>query len=193
MAFALTLALASAGPGRAADEPPASATAPARVAQCAECHGPDGNSRTPGVPSLAGQPAEFLLEQLAHFRTGRRSFAPMQAVALALSEAEAASLAAHYSRLPARTSGNADADADLMSKGRALAALRTCGSCHRSRFEGGGRVPRLAGQREDYLRASLLAYREQLRASPERVMVAIMDQVPDGHIQALAHFLAHQP
>src|SRR5438128_4836453 len=34
---------------------------------CIACHGPSGNSVVPVNPSLAGQPAEYISLQLAHF------------------------------------------------------------------------------------------------------------------------------
>jgi cytochrome c553 len=159
-------------------------------ALCAGCHGADGSSTTVGVPSLAGQPAEFLEVQLRRFRDGERASEAMEPIARELSESQSHALAEHYASLPPLAAED-DGDAALLAKGRAIATYRVCGSCHRSDFDGGGLVPRLAGQREDYLHASLLAYREQRRASPERVMVAATDWLPDEHIRALAHYLAH--
>ena len=159
-------------------------------ALCASCHGADGRSTHPGVPSLAGQPIEFLEAQLRRFRDGERISDAMQPVARGLSDSQLHALAEHYARLPARGAEDGG-DTALLAKGRAIARNRMCGSCHRRDFHGSGLVPRLAGQREEYLRASLIAYREQRRASPERVMVAAADRLPDEHIEALAHYLAH--
>ena len=39
-----------------------------RVAACAACHGPGGNSVTAGIPSIAGQPRLFVENQLVLFR-----------------------------------------------------------------------------------------------------------------------------
>ena len=43
-----------------------------RIAQCAGCHGEDGNSRMENIPSLAGQPEFFVLNQLFLMREGVR-------------------------------------------------------------------------------------------------------------------------
>ena len=43
--------------------------ASAAVALCESCHGPGGNSPTPGTPSIAAQPANFL-ETTVFFREG---------------------------------------------------------------------------------------------------------------------------
>ena len=38
---------------------------------CAACHGPDGNSATSANPNLAGQHADYITLQLAHFKAGK--------------------------------------------------------------------------------------------------------------------------
>jgi cytochrome c553 len=45
----------------------------AKLAVCAACHGPDGNSVMDGVPSLAGQPKVFLENNLILIREGIRN------------------------------------------------------------------------------------------------------------------------
>ena len=39
---------------------------------CAACHGENGNSANPAVPSLAQQPAQFISTSLFMFREGNR-------------------------------------------------------------------------------------------------------------------------
>jgi cytochrome c553 len=51
-------------------------------------------------------------------------------------------------------------------------------------------MPRLAGQREDYLRSTLVAYRDGTRGGADTTMNDIMQGVSDDDIRALAHFLA---
>ena len=41
-------------------------------AVCSSCHGEDGASATPELPSLAGQSAAAIYKQLHDFRTGAR-------------------------------------------------------------------------------------------------------------------------
>lgn len=61
--------LAMAGTSHAADPNLARNLA----ATCANCHGTDGRAIAQGeLPSLAGLPKAYLLEQLAAFRDGRR-------------------------------------------------------------------------------------------------------------------------
>ena len=44
-----------------------------RVAPCLACHGENGDSPHPVVPSLGGQPAPYLLIQLYLFRENQRA------------------------------------------------------------------------------------------------------------------------
>ena len=52
---------------------------------CLACHGPEGQSLTPGTPSLGGQPSFFVIAQLFLFRRGGRASAPMTEAAKSLS------------------------------------------------------------------------------------------------------------
>jgi len=47
---------------------------------CAACHGEGGNSTNPAVPSLAGQPAQFISTALYMFRAGQRKDAQGQTI-----------------------------------------------------------------------------------------------------------------
>ena len=49
-----------------------------RLAQCAACHGADGNSQIKDFPSLAGQPRVFLENQLVMIREGMRDIPAMK-------------------------------------------------------------------------------------------------------------------
>ena len=66
------------------------------LAACASCHGPDGNSKNPEWPKLAGQHAVYLINQLMAFQSGERRNALMSPQARRLSEADMHDLAAYY-------------------------------------------------------------------------------------------------
>ena len=44
-----------------------------KVATCVACHGQDGNSMVGLWPSLAGQNTNYLVRQLQHIKSGKRS------------------------------------------------------------------------------------------------------------------------
>ncbi len=161
------------------------------LAGCGECHGEDGNSATASIPSLAGQPEIFLTTQLILFREGLRHSAQMAPRARGLSDATVVALAAHFAALPARAAPTAG-DPDLLAQGRRLAQAGRCGGCHLPDFSGRQQIPRLAGQREDYLAAALAAYRDETRGGADTTMIEVMRGASDAEISALAHFLSRQ-
>ena len=70
-----------------------------KAQSCAVCHGPMGLAINPGPPTLAGQPAVYLVEQMKDFKSGRRQNPVMSVIAKPLSEADIHDLAAWYSSL----------------------------------------------------------------------------------------------
>ena len=84
-------------------------------------------------------------------------------------------------------------DQSRADKGRSLAKSMHCGQCHVSDFSGQNQIPRLAGQREEYLAAEMRAYRNGERTGGDTIMSAVLFGVKDPDIEALAHFLAHAP
>jgi cytochrome c553 len=100
-------------------------------------------------------------------------------------------IAAYYARqLPARAASNPDPD--KLARGAALARSMGCGACHMGDFSGQKQVPRIANQREDYLVATLKAYRDNKRVPPDTSMLGIMSKASDADIEALAHLISHQ-
>lgn len=182
----LALALAAALHGAT---PSAAQTLPERIAQCGGCHGEDGNSRLENIPSLAGQPAFFILNQLVLMREGVRRVQAMAPFVRDLNDSDIEALAQHYAKLPAKPSGEAT-DPALVERGVDLARRLRCGSCHLPSMAGQDQMPRLAKQRLDYLIYALKAYRDDKRPGADTAMTAVVFGVPDGDLAALAHFTA---
>ncbi|MEY3200865.1 MAG: hypothetical protein RIR70_415 [Pseudomonadota bacterium] len=67
-----------------------------KSAACAACHGADGNSQAPDFPRLAGQPEDYLVVALNHYKNGKRKNAIMSGQAANLSKQDIADLAAYY-------------------------------------------------------------------------------------------------
>ncbi|MGH8695952.1 MAG: c-type cytochrome [Burkholderiales bacterium] len=161
-----------------------------RLPLCAACHGADGNSEVAGTPSLAGQPKLFLETQLVLFREEVRVSPQMQPAVKGLSDREIVRLAAHYAVQPARPARREAGDPARVKQGIALARKLHCGSCHLPDFRGREQIPRLAGQREDYLTESMFAYRDNRRSGGDTIMAAALYGVSDADIRALAHYLS---
>ena len=161
-----------------------------RVQLCAACHGTDGNSVDPKVPSIAGQPKLFLETQLVLFREELRKSDLMLPVVKGLKDPELIKLAEHFSKLPAKGMESGEPNPALMKTGQERAKALRCGICHLSDFSGQNQVPRLAGQREAYLEGEMRAYRDGKRTGGDTIMAAALYGVGDADIKALAHFLS---
>jgi cytochrome c553 len=166
--------------------------APEKAPLCNVCHGMHGNSATPGTPSIAGQPALFVENQLVLIREGVRKVQPvMEAAVRGMKDAEIRALARHYAaQKPVAAQG--EPEPALMKQGAALVRKLHCASCHEKDFRGREQMPRLAAQREEYLESAMNAYRNYTRTGGDTLMAASLYGTSGSDIRALAHFLAHQ-
>ena len=158
---------------------------------CEACHGNPERAPLPGTPWLAGQQNDFLEAQMFLFREGLREAPQMAGVLKGVTDFDFLDMAAYFSRqTPPRI--EAKRDPALHARGAKIAQGMGCGSCHLKDYRGQRHLPRVAGQREDYLAATMKAYRDNKRTGSDTSMNGILYKVPDGDIDALAHFLAHQ-
>ncbi|HEY0663017.1 MAG TPA: c-type cytochrome, partial [Thiobacillaceae bacterium] len=63
---------------------------------CAKCHGEDGNSKTPGTPSLAGQQPHYLVVAINEYLSKERKAAPMHALLPGMTKLDKESLALYF-------------------------------------------------------------------------------------------------
>jgi cytochrome c553 len=160
-----------------------------RIQQCKACHGEDGNSRIEKIPSLAGQPEFFLLNQLILMREGVRQVEPMAPFVKGLTDKDATALATHFAALAPKPTDE-PVDPALVKRGAQIAAQRRCASCHLPSLAGQDQMPRLAGQRIDYMIETLKAYRDDKRTGADTAMTAVIFGLSDADLAALAHFAA---
>jgi cytochrome c553 len=160
-----------------------------KVKLCAGCHAPDGNSVTAGTPSIAAQPKIFLENYLVMTREGIRGSPTMQALLKGVPDKEIVELAKHYTVLKA-TGTKDPADKNLFQKGKDIAAKNRCGSCHLPHFRGREQMPRLAGQREEFLAEVMLQYRQNKRPGGDTLMAAALYGIPEADFKALAHYFS---
>jgi cytochrome c553 len=147
----------------------------AQLHACAGCHGTDGNSTIAGTPSIAEQPRIFIENYLVMTREGIRGSAVMQGLLKGMPDKEIIALAKHYSGLKAKAAGG-PIDRKLYQRGKAIAAGNRCSSCHDSTFRGKDQMPRLAGQREEFL-AVMLQYRQNRRPGGDTIMNASLQGI----------------
>lgn len=161
----------------------------ARLKSCAECHGEDGNSLNAGTPSIAAQPRIFLENYLVLTREGLRGSDEMQRLLKGLPDRDIVAFARHFSSLKAVPAPGA-VDRVLFERGRAIAARSRCGSCHLPDYSGREQMPRLAGQREEFLLEVMLQYRQNRRRGGDTMMSAALHGIPESEFPALAHFFS---
>ena len=193
MEIGLTLKTLAALTFLAASAPlmPASAqTAEQRLPACLACHGANGTAKLPGVPSLGAMPSDYVLTQLYMFREKMRVAAPMNALAEPLSDDDLRDLGEAVSKLPPPSpAGEALAAADA-DHGNALVNRYHCNSCHGGDLAGHDNIPRIAGQREDYLLKSLTDYKSGARPGYSPAMSEASKEISPEDIPVLARFVA---
>jgi cytochrome c553 len=161
----------------------------AKAAVCAACHGNDGNSTDPAVPSLAGQPAQSIATQLFQFREGNRQNPQMTPMAANLSNADMNNLAEYFAGLkPAPPKHQTSpANAEL---GPQLTKKFNCTQCHGPKLLGQQHIPRIAGQQVEYLRAQLKGFKASTRADLDGNMTSAAQALSDKDIDVLVDYLA---
>jgi len=159
-------------------------------AACLACHGENGQSQTPEVPSLGAQPEYYVTIQLVMFRDKLRTVDIMNEVMAGASDDAVRELASFVSKLPPPKPVVDTPDPARIERARTLAHINHCNICHKQDFSGGENVPRLAGQREDYLVKALRGYKSNVRRGYDASMADVIQPLSDEQILDLAYYLA---
>src|ERR1043166_5985969 len=163
-----------------------------RVAPCLACHGEKGQSVTENIPSLGAQQAPYALIQLFMFREKLRVFEPMNDITKPLTDDDIRTFSDFIAKLPKPEPSEAG-DPARMARAQAVAQQHRCNSCHNPDFSGKDNVPRIAGQREDYLAKTLGEYKSNTRHGYDGSMADVMAAVTPEQIADLAYLLARTP
>ena len=193
MILARLLAVALAATALPAAAAAQSAARGAELAQqaCTSCHGADGRSQQPDIPSLAGQQPDFITLQMILFREGVRQQPVMNQFAQGLPDRDIEDLAAFFASLPPGPPDDRPArDQALFDRGRALSVRMNCGVCHLQDYRGRNQVPRIAGQREEFLARTMADYRDGHRIGADPQMNGAVFGTSDADLAALAHYLS---
>jgi len=163
-----------------------------KAALCIGCHGEGGISQMENIPSLAGQPDQFIQWQLVFFRAGTRKNEQMQPIVEQINNDDIRNLGAYFAALTPPKATKPDDNPDLSTKGAQAAAGRRCASCHTDSYGGTKAVARIAGQREEYLLKALHDYKSGVRSGGGMAAMAdVAYPLSEEEIVALAHYLAH--
>lgn len=157
------------------------------TAECAGCHGEDGNSDVPGIPSLAGQHVTYLIEAMRAYQDGLRKNDEMGPFVESLDGSTIEDMAYFYAAMiPKRSESQGEGDPYA-----GLAVTAPCVGCHAD--DGNNKdpkTPRLAGLDADYLVAAAEAYKDGSRAHD--VMREAVASLREKDILNMAAYYASQ-
>ncbi len=173
------------------------------IASCAVCHGASGEgNEARSAPRLAGLDASYVDRQLDLFASGKRGTEPgdafgpqMYVIAQSLQPADRKAAASHYA---STKSPPPPLTLDQSVAGqRGKQAYETCAACHGENGMGNADIgaPRIAGQADWYLLASLEAYHSGARGYddedvPGQQMRMALDGVDRSEFKAIAVYVA---
>ncbi|HEX2447205.1 MAG TPA: cytochrome c4 [Methyloceanibacter sp.] len=156
---------------------------------CATCHGEQGIPINKTTPVIWGQNAGYLFYQLRDFKSGARKNALMEPIAAQLQQEELLPLAEYFSKQKWPNLQQPSAPDDVATKAQKAIASIGCIGCHLDHFQGDGTTARLAGQWQDYLQATMLAFRDKSRGNNPG-MSDLMKATSTDDIAALSQYLA---
>jgi cytochrome c553 len=157
---------------------------------CFACHGPDGNSKNPDYPILAGQSWRYIYVQLKDFKEGRRSDPVMSAMAAGLSRDDMIALGNFFAAQKPEPTGF-KADGAKVEAGRKISDAVLCPMCHLGGFVGQNEIPKVAGQYPQYIRKQLLDFRAKRRTNDAGNMTSVAGTLSDDDIENLTQYIAN--
>ena len=159
-----------------------------KIQICVSCHGEQGATIMPVYPILAGQNFYYTYVQLKDLKSGYRKNEIMAAMVQDLEKDEMKLLAGHFSEQTwPETKHKSDAGKTDIAK-MAIDAGQ-CVQCHRGGFEGESRNPRLSGQNYEYLKKTMLDFKNKVRTN-SAAKNSLFATFSDEEIDALADYLA---
>ena len=166
---------------------------------CTACHGEGGGSKSTFIPILAGMDPAVIFKQLDDYRSGKRLWGVMGAMAKALSTQDSADVAAYFAVRPKGLAAiarggslHAKAESDSARRlafiGDEQRGIPPCTACHGPNGYKIG-APPLAGQHAAYIERQLAAFAQGLRQNDiNEQMRAIAGQLTPSEMHALAAF-----
>ena len=172
--------------------PVSAQTVKERLPTCLACHGEKGQSANPDIPSLGAQQKDYALVQLYMFREKLRKVDLMNEMARGLSDDDLRTLSETIAKLPAPVPVGDAGDAARIERAKDLVAKNRCNFCHTATFAGQDQIPRIAGQREDYLVKTLREYKSSTRYGYDPAMASVVEPLSDQDVADLAYYLTRQ-
>jgi cytochrome c553 len=161
---------------------------------CAGCHGEGGVSPSPLYPTIAGMNSAVIYKQLDDFRTGKRLWSAMSAIATTLSDQDSADVAAYFAQRPGglkpvvgegvpasgRSLRQPDFAIRVVFAGDPARGIPPCAACHGPGANKLG-APSLRGQHTEYIERQLAAFAQGMRQNDinEQMRVIAHELKPD--------------
>jgi cytochrome c553 len=173
---------------------------------CGACHGEQGVSPTPLIPTLAGMDSAVIYKQLDDYRSGKRLWGVMTAVATALPIQDSADVAAYFQSraggLPpvsgegipesGRSLRQGDPAIRLVFAGDPKRGVPPCAACHGPGAHKLG-APALRGQQAPYIERQLAAFAQGMRQNDiNEQMRTIAEQLTQDEMHAVAAYYGAQ-
>jgi cytochrome c553 len=186
----VALCVTSVAYAQAPPPPSKGASIAEKVDVCTTCHGPNGNSASPQYPVLAGQNARYLYLQLKDFKEGRRHDVQMDPMAASLERDDMLALADYFSKQKQAPSGF-KADSAKVALGKKKTDEVLCPMCHLGEFAGQNEIPRVAGQKYEYVKKQLSDFKAKRRTNDAGNMTSVAATLSDADIDNLAQYIAN--
>ncbi len=173
--------------------------------RCLGCHGENGNSTHPDIPTLAGQNASYLIKAMRTYRDKKRQNPMMADVAQGLSDEAIRRNAIFFAtRTPQAPENQNTAQRGMMETGMMKAGMMkfspmsdgeqlaaSCNGCHGSKGNSTtAGIPRLAGLAQAYLQNAIHHYRDGNRQ--HGMMQMLTRYLSDTDVEKLALYYASQ-
>jgi cytochrome c553 len=167
---------------------------------CGACHGERGVSSVALFPTLAGMDAAVIYKQLDDYRSGKRLWGVMRAIAASLTAQDSADVAAYFSSRPGglppvagegppksgRSLRQADPAIRLVFAGDPGRGIPPCAACHGPGAHKLG-APPLEGQHAPYIERQLAAFAQGMRQNDINAqMRTIAVQLTQDEMHAVA-------
>ena len=156
----------------------------ADLTACIACH----NDKMVANPILDGQHAKYIEKQLLDLKKDLRVHAQMQGIAKTLDDKQIIDLSKAFASKK-WANQNPKSNPAVQEEGKNLVRKGNCTRCHGSELEGTYNIPRLAGQRAQYLKTTLLQYKNKERNNFPP-MSSMLNRYSEEEIGVMAEYIA---